>query len=160
MTAEPPLRSHFLGDARHLVGEDTQLLHHRVDGVFEVQHLPAHLDRDLLRQITIGDGRRHQRDVANLIREVRRHEVHVVGEILPCTAHALHARLAAENAFGAHLARHARHLARECRELVHHRVDRVLERQDLALGLDRDLPRQVALRHGRRHVGDVAHLNR
>jgi hypothetical protein len=56
-----------------------------------------------------------------------------------------HLGLAAELALGADLARHARHLRREAVELVDHRVDGVLEREDLALDLDRDLARQVAL---------------
>ena len=44
----------------------------------------------------------------------------------------LHLRLAAELALGADLARHARHLAGEGVQLVDHRVDGVLELQDLA----------------------------
>src|SRR5205823_12655062 len=46
------------------------------------------------------------------------------------------------------------------RELVHHRVDRVLELEDLAFHVHRDLAREVSPRHGRRHVGDVPHLSR
>ena len=40
-------------------------------------------------------------------------------------------------------------------ELVDHRVDRVLQLQDLALDVDGDLLREVALRDRRRHLGDV-----
>jgi hypothetical protein len=43
-------------------------------------------------------------------------------------------------------------------ELVDHGVDGVLELEDLALHLDGDLLRQVAARHRRRHLGDVADL--
>ena len=50
-----------------------------------------------------------------------------------------HLRLAAEHALGADLARHARHLGRERVERVDHRVDRVLQRDQLAARLDRDL---------------------
>ena len=71
---------------------------------------------------------------------------------------ARHLRLAAQLAVGAHLARHPRHLRGERVELVHHRVDRVLQLQDLALDIDGDLLRQVAVGHGRGHLGDVAHL--
>ena len=53
--------------------------------------------------------------------------------------------LAAELAVGADLARHARHLGGERAQLVDHRVDGVLELEDLALGVDRDLLRQVAV---------------
>ena len=44
------------------------------------------------------------------------------------------------------------------RELVDHRVDRVLELEDLALDVDRDLLRQVAVGDRGRDLGDVAHL--
>ena len=45
----------------------------------------------------------------------------------------LHVRLAAELAFGADLLRDARDLARERVELIDHRVDGVLQLEDLAL---------------------------
>src|SRR5213595_2676027 len=44
--------------------------------------------------------------------------------------------LAAQLAVRAHLAGHARHLRREGAQLIDHRVDRVLELEDLALDLD------------------------
>jgi hypothetical protein len=66
--------------------------------------------------------------------------------------------LAAELAVGAHLARHPRHLVGERGELADHRVDGVLELEDLALDVDRDLLREVAVRHRRRDLRDVAHL--
>ncbi len=47
-----------------------------------------------------------------------------------------HLRLATELAFGPHLARHTRHFGREGIELVDHRVDRVLELEDLAADVD------------------------
>ena len=69
-----------------------------------------------------------------------------------------HPRLAAELALGADLAGHARHLRGEAVELVDHRVDRVLELEDLALHLDGDLLGQVARGHRGGHLGDVADL--
>ncbi len=71
-----------------------------------------------------------------------------------------HLRLAAQLALGADLAGHARHFRRERVELVHHRVDGVLELQDLALHVYGDLLGEVAVGHGGRHVGDVTHLRR
>ena len=56
-----------------------------------------------------------------------RHEVHVVGEVLPHAADALDRRLAAEAALGADLARDARHLGGERAQLVDHRVDGLLQ---------------------------------
>ena len=43
-------------------------------------------------------------------------------------------------------------------QLIDHRVDRVFQFRDFAADVDRDLLRQVAVGHGRGHVGDVAHL--
>src|SRR5439155_1738692 len=68
--------------------------------------------------------------------------------------------LASELAFRAHLAGHARHLGGEAGELVHHRVDRGLQLQDLALDVDGDLLGQVAAGDGLGDLGDVAHLAR
>ena len=72
-------------------------------------------------------------DAAHLAREVRGHDVDVVGEVLPRAGDARHVRLAAELALGADLARDARDLGRERVELVDDGVDRVLELEDLAL---------------------------
>ena len=111
------------------------------------------------RQVAARDGRRHVGDVADLAGEVRGHEVDVVGQILPRAGHAGHLRLAAELAFGADLARHARHFGGEAVELIDHRVDGVLQLQDFALHLDGDLAatgRRVATAVV--DVGDVADL--
>ena len=72
--------------------------------------------------------------------------------------HVFHVGLAAELAFGADLARHARHFGGECVQLVDHRVDGFLQLANFAVHVDRDLARQVAVRDGGRDVGDVAHL--
>ena len=93
---------------------------------------PLHVDGDLLRQVAVGDRGGHLGDVAHLAGQVAGHRVHVVGEVLPGAGDALHLRLAAELAFGADLARHAGHLRGEGVELVDHRVDGVLQLQDLA----------------------------
>ena len=158
--AEPAFGADLARDARHFRRERAQLLDHRVDGLLELQDFAAHVDRDLLGQVAVRHGDRHVGDVAHLAREVGRHRVHVVGEVLPRARDAGHRGLAAELAFGADLARHARHFRRERRELVDHRVHGFLELQDLALHVDGDLAAQVAARDGRRHVGDVAHLAR
>ena len=72
----------------------------------------------------------------------------------------LHLRLAAEFSFGAHFARHARHFRGERVELVHHRVDGVLQFQNFAFDVDRDFLGKIAVRDRRRHRGDVTHLRR
>ena len=66
-------------------------------------------------------------------------------------------RLAAELAFGAHFAGHARHFRGERAKLVHHRVDGLRGAQEFALqrpavDLQRHRLRQVALGHGADHA--------
>ena len=109
------------------------------------EHLAARVDGDLLREIALRDRGRDVGDVAHLAGEVVGERVDVVGQVLPGAADALDARLAAELALGADLARDARHLVGERRELVDHRVDRVLQLEDLALDVDGDLAAEVAL---------------
>ena len=54
-------------------------------------------------------------------------------------------RLAAELSFGADFARDARNFRGERVELIDHRVHGVLQLEDLAFDIDRDLLRQVAV---------------
>ena len=114
-TPRRPFGADLARHARHLRGERAQLLDHRVDGLLELQDLAAHVHRDLLGQVAVGDGDGHLGDVAHLAGEVRGHRVDVVGEVLPRAGHAGHLRLAAELAFGADLARHAASLPRRRR---------------------------------------------
>src|SRR4029077_17551254 len=149
--------------ARHagdLTGEGVQLIHHRVDGVLQLEDLAADVDRDLLGEVALGDGSRDLGDVAHLGGQVAGHVVNVVGEIFPDTSDPLHLRLAAQLALGSDFTRHAGDLSGEGVQLVDHDVDGVLELQDLALNLDGDLLGEVASLNRRRDVGDVAHLGR
>src|SRR5207253_3819648 len=75
-------------------------------------------------------------------------------------AHADNLGLTPQPAFGADLAGHARHLVGERVELVDHRVDRLLELEDLAPDVDRDLFREVALLDRGGDLSDVADLAR
>src|SRR5437667_387695 len=105
LAAELAVSAHLARHARHLAGERVKLVHHRVDGALQLQDLALHVHRDLLRQVALGHRGGHLGDVAHLIGEVRRHRVHVVGEVLPGPRHPRHLRLAAELAVGTHLAR-------------------------------------------------------
>src|SRR5205085_555688 len=80
------------------------------------------------------------------------------GEIFPRTGHSRHHRLPAETAVRTDFARHPGDFRREAVELIHHRIDRVLQFQNLAAYVDGDLLGQTTVRHGRRHVRDVANL--
>src|SRR5690606_40009770 len=110
------------------------------------------------RQCCADHGCGHVGDVADLVGQVVRHQVHVVGEVLPGTGDAAHLRLATELAFGADFTRHAGYLGCEGVQLIDHRVDGVFELEDLALHIDGDLFRQVAESHGGGHFSDITHL--
>ena len=71
---------------------------------------------------------------------------------------ALDLGLAAELALGADLAGDAGDLRGEAVELVDHRVDGVLQLEDLAADGDGDLLREVAVGDRGGDLGDVAHL--
>ena len=69
-----------------------------------------------------------------------------------------HIGLAAQFAFRTYLARHARDFGGERAELIHHGVDGVLQLQNFAARIHRDLSGQIALGYGGGHSGDVTHL--
>ena len=158
LAAELAFGSDFARHARHFGGERAELVHHGVDGVLELQNFAARVDRDARRQVALGDGGGHFGDVANLVGQVAGHGVDGVRQILPHTGDALHFRLTAQLAFGSDFARHARHFGGERAELIHHGVDGVLQLQNFAARVHRDLGGQVAFGHGRGHAGDVANL--
>ncbi len=158
LAAELAFGADFARHARDFRGKAVQLVDHRVDGVLQLEDLALHVDRDLAREVAAGDRGRHLGDVADLRRQVGAHRVDRVGQVLPGAGDVRHFRLAAELAFGADFARDAGDFRGEGVELIDHRVDGVLQLEDLALHVDRDLARQVAARDRRRHAGDVAHL--
>src|SRR5439155_16604099 len=88
LAAQPAFGADLAGHARDLGGERAELVHHRVDDVFDLQNFAADIDSDLLRQVTRGDGGRHFRHVAELHGEVAGHGVDAVGQVLPRTGHA------------------------------------------------------------------------
>ena len=133
LAAQFAVGSYFAGHARYFGSEGAQLVHHRVDGVFEFENFAFHVDRDFARQVAASHGRCDFGDVSHLAGQVAGHEVHVVGEIFPCSGHTWHLRLAAKFAFGADFAGHTRYFAGECVELVDHRVDGVFQLENFAL---------------------------
>src|SRR5690606_38906562 len=158
LSAELTFGADLARDAAHFGREGVELVDHRVDGVLEVEDLALHVDSNLLGQVARSHGGGDLGNVTDLTGEVRGHEVHVVGEVLPCAANARDLGLTAEFALGTHLAGHTRHFAGERVELVDHRIDGVLELQDLALHVHGDLLGQVTARHRRGHLRDVADL--
>src|SRR6202035_1904092 len=55
----------FAGDARDFRSKSVELIHHGVDGVFELQNFAAHVDRDFARQVAARHGGGHVRDVTD-----------------------------------------------------------------------------------------------
>ena len=139
LTAEFALGADLARHAGDFARERVQLVDHRVDGIFQFENFTLHVDRDLARQVASRHGRGHFGDVADLCRQVRRQQVDVVGEVLPGAADAGHHGLAAEPSFGTDLAGDARHLGGERTKLLDHGVQGVLEQQDFAAHIDRDL---------------------
>src|SRR5262249_13012477 len=73
LAAELAFSADFARDTRHFGCEGVQLVDHRVDGVFELQHFAAHVDGDLARKVAARHGSGHLRDVAHLVGEVAAH---------------------------------------------------------------------------------------
>lgn len=158
LAAELSLDPDLAGHPGHLRGEPIELIDHRVDRVLQLEELALDIGGDLLAQVTVGHRRSHFCNVAHLSGEVARHQVDVVGQVLPDAADLDRdgCRLA-KLALGPDLAGHASQLRDEPVELVHHRVDRVLELQHLAVDVRGDLLAQVSA--GDR-ADDALHLDR
>ncbi len=88
LTSEPPLHTDLSRDADHLLCECRQRVGHVVDGLGKCGNLALGLHRQLLSKVTIRDGCHDLHDSAHLIGKVGGHEVHIVGQVFPCTAHA------------------------------------------------------------------------
>src|SRR5207244_4466825 len=124
----------------------------------QLKDFAGHVHGDLLRQVAAGNRGCDLGDVADLRRQVRGHEVDVVGEVLPGSDDGGDLGLAAELAVGADFARHARHFRGKGAQLVHHGVDGFLQLQDFATDVDGDLLRQVAIGDRDGDFGNVADL--
>ena len=159
LTAELSVSTDFAGHARHFGSKRAQLIHHRVDGFFQLQNFAAHVHRDLARQVAAGHGCCDFGDVADLAGQVAGHRVHRVSQIFPRSGDAGHLRLAAQFSVSTHFARHARYFGGEHAELLNHRVNDVGGTQELAfqwasVHVQPDGLRQVALRHSGDRAGN------
>src|SRR5258708_7868084 len=158
LAAKLALSADLVRHATDLAGESVKLVDHRIDGILQLQELAFDVDRDLALEITARHGSRDLGDVADLRSEVAAHGVDGVGQVLPSPRHTRNDRLHAEPALRADLARDACHLRGETIELIDHRVDGVLQRENFALHIDLDLAREISLRDSGCHLGDVADL--
>jgi hypothetical protein len=132
LAAKFAVGTHFTSDARYFGRERAQLIHHRVDGFFELENFAAYVDRDLAGEIAAGHGGSNFSDIAHLASQVAGHRVDGVRQIFPRAGDARHLRLAAQFAVGADFTRHARHFGGENAELLNHGVDDVGGAQELA----------------------------
>src|SRR5205823_4903535 len=145
LTPQISFRAYFAGHARYLSRERTELVHHGVDGVLQLQDFATHIDGDLFREVTGSDRCRHIGNIAHLPSQIAGHRIHAVSQIFPGPRNAGHLSLAAQNSFGTHFAGDASYFRSERTELVHHGVDCVLELRDFAFHVDRDLFGEIAI---------------
>src|SRR5712671_6089816 len=160
LSTETAFDADFTRDVRHLISKRREGIGHIVDGVGKGGDFALRLHGEALVKITIGHRGHHLDDPADLVGQVGGHEIDVVGEVLPGAGDAGHHGLAAELAFGAHLARYPADLAGKRIELVDHGVDGILQLEDLALDVHRDLAVEVAACHGGGDLRDVTDLCR
>ena len=140
------------------LGRQAQIVDHRIDIVFELSHFAAGVDLNRPGEVAFGHRGRDLGDRAHLGGEVRREQIDVAREILPCAGGAGHIRLTAKPAFDSHLSCDGRDLVGEGRKGVGHIVDRLGERRDLAFRLDRQVLLQIAAGDRRHHLHDAADL--
>src|SRR5262249_21260103 len=76
LAAELPVGTYLERYARHFRREGVELVHHRVDGVFQLEDFAAHVHGDLAREVAARHGGGHLRDVSDLVGEVAAHGVH------------------------------------------------------------------------------------
>src|SRR5262249_13692218 len=160
LAPEFALSAYLVGYACYFEGERIELIHHRVDGVLQVENFALHFDGDLPGEIAIGDRDGKRVVMANLGRYIGGHEIDVVGQVLPGAGNAFHAGLAPELTFSSHFTRHARYFEGERIELIHHRVDGVLQVENFAPHFDGDLPGEIATGDSAAHIGNIADLHR
>ena len=140
------------------VGREPQIADHRIDVVFELGDFAARVDLDRTGQVALGHRGRDFGDGAHLRGQVGGEQVDVAGQILPGAGRARHVGLAAEPAFDADFARHARDLIGEDRQRVGHVVDGLGERCDFALRFHRQVLLEIAVGDRGHHLDDAAHL--
>jgi hypothetical protein len=117
---------------------------------FSLQDLAAHIHGDLARQIAVRDSGGH---LAMLRTWPVRFDAIEFTESVRSFQTPRRPSLGLPPSFPSvpDFARHARHFAAKRVELIHHRVDGVLQLRDLAATSTVIFARQIAVRNGRRH---------
>src|SRR5207237_5449483 len=83
LAPEASLGADLPGHPGDLVGEGAELVDHRVDRLLQLRDLTQRIDGDLLREVAVSHRGGHQGDVADLVGQVRGHEVDAVRQVLP-----------------------------------------------------------------------------
>src|ERR1700722_5708430 len=148
LTAELAFSADLARHARNFRCKRAELIDHGVDGVLQLQDFSAYFNSNFARQVAGGHRGGNLGDVSDLVGQVAGHGIDAVRKILPGSSNALHHSLSAELAFGTNFASHTSYFAGERVELVHHDVDGVLELQNFAAHIHRDLARQIAVSDG------------
>src|SRR5207244_12927955 len=110
--------AHFTGHAPNFRSEAVELIHHRIDRVLQLEDFAAHVHRNFLGKVTVGDCGRNFGDVAHLAGKIAGHQIHAVSKVLPGTGDAFDVSLAAKFSFRAHLAGDAGNFRGETVELI------------------------------------------
>ena len=131
--------AHLSGHARYFRCEGTKLIDHRINGVFQTQNLPAYIDGDCLRQVALRNCGRDFSDVTYLSCKITCHRIDAVSQILPRTRDTFHIGLATEFPFRAYLTCHPGHFRCKRTQLIHHRINRVLQFENFTFHVDGDL---------------------
>ena len=100
LAAEFSFDTDFAGYRRDLIGEGGQRVDHVVDRFGQLCDFAFCFEYEFSFQVSVCDSGHDLRNTAHLVGQVRGHEVHVVGQVLPGTGDAFHFRLAAEFSFG------------------------------------------------------------
>src|SRR5262249_43973045 len=90
LAAEFAVGAHFTGHAGHFPGKGVELIHHGVQGVLQLQDLALDIHSNLTGEVAARHGGSYLGDIAHLARQVTRHRVHTIGEVLPGAAYAGH----------------------------------------------------------------------
>src|SRR5690606_41337922 len=106
-------------------------------------HLSLRRPRPPPRPLPLRAALRTLGNVAHLAGEVRRHEVHVVGQIPPRTRHTTYLSLATELALGTHLTGHPSHLIGKRRQQIGRPHDCTPDTRKPRMPAHRGLLRQI-----------------
>src|SRR5262245_1609090 len=91
-------------DANPSSGSAIELIHHRIDGVLQLENLAADVHRDFAREIASCHSGCYFGDISHLRGQVGGHRIYRIRQVLPGAGYAWNERLATELALGADFA--------------------------------------------------------